>query len=60
MGALLEFDNIDYNELPFRPSHSNDRITIVPPNKDWKIAKSSWRRKVRDLMRISRHRTTIN
>lgn len=51
LNALLEFDNIDYSSLPSRPSHSNDRISIVPPNKEWRVAKNSWRRKVRDLMR---------
>lgn len=49
--VLLEFDNIDYNSLPRRPSHSNDRISILPTSKDWRTARSSWKRKVRDVMR---------
>jgi hypothetical protein len=39
--VLLEFDSIDYNNLPARPSHSNDRISIVPPSKEWKVARNS-------------------
>ncbi|NML23688.1 nucleotidyl transferase AbiEii/AbiGii toxin family protein [Pseudoflavitalea sp. G-6-1-2] len=52
LGALLEFDNIDYNVLPLRPSHSNDRISIMSSLKDWRTARSSWKRKVREIMRI--------
>ena len=51
LSLLLDFDNIDYTSLPSRPSHSNDRIDIVPGNKSWASARSSWRRKVRNLMK---------
>lgn len=30
VSLLLEFDNIDYTSLPLRPSHSTDRIDILP------------------------------
>ena len=48
---LLEFDNIDYKEIPSRPNHSTDVLLIIPPNKTYTIAKLSWRRKVRNLLR---------
>ncbi len=51
IALLLEFDNIDYTSIPSRPSHSNDRIDILPSCKSWLAARSSWRKKVRDLMR---------
>ncbi len=51
ISLLLEFDNIDYTSLPFRPSHSNDRIDLISSSKSWTLAKASWRRKVKNLMR---------
>ncbi|MFM2339000.1 MAG: hypothetical protein RL115_2193 [Bacteroidota bacterium] len=51
VSLLLEFDYIDYTEIPMRPSHSNDRLVLLPSSKKWQVAKSSWKRKVRDLMR---------
>jgi len=50
LSLLLEFDDLDYSSLPSRPSHSNDMINIVPGNKDWRTARSSWRRKVKNIM----------
>lgn len=50
ISLLLEFDKTDYSSLPMRPSHSSDRIDIVPSNKSWRVAKASWRRKVYHLM----------
>lgn len=49
--TLLEFDRVDYSALPSRPSHSNDRLRLLPSSKPWKIARSSWIRKVKELMR---------
>jgi Nucleotidyl transferase AbiEii toxin, Type IV TA system len=51
ISLLLDFDNIDYANLPMRPSHSNDRLVLLPSSKKWQLAKSSWERKVRELMR---------
>lgn len=51
ISLLLEFDNIDYSSSLERPSHSADRLDILPPNKSWITARSSWRGKVRRLMR---------
>jgi hypothetical protein len=48
---LLAFDEINYSELPSRPSHSNDFIRITSNSKTWKAAKASWRRKVINLMK---------
>lgn len=50
-GALLEYDNINYETIPSRPSHSNDVIKIVPPGKELSVAKRSWKKKVRELLR---------
>lgn len=50
LALLLEFDNIDYAKKESRPNHSTDILDIVPGNKTWIIAKSSWRRKVKRLM----------
>jgi Nucleotidyl transferase AbiEii toxin, Type IV TA system len=51
LSLLLEFDNIDYTSLPLRPSHSNDRIELMPEAKTWQMAKLSWKRKVKNLMK---------
>jgi len=51
LDLLLEFDNHDYLKQDSRPNHSTDAIDTVPGSKDWQSAKSSWRRKVRNLMR---------
>ena len=45
---LLKFD-ISSNPKAGRPSHSNDRIDIIPNNKNWLLSRSSWRKKVRSL-----------
>ncbi|MEO9013238.1 MAG: nucleotidyl transferase AbiEii/AbiGii toxin family protein [Ginsengibacter sp.] len=50
LNLLLAFDDINYSEIPYRPSHSNDKIEITTNAKLWKVAKASWRRKVRELM----------
>ncbi len=50
IALLLEFDNLNYSSLPGRPSHSTDRIEILPDSKTWSAARSSWRRKVKGLM----------
>ncbi len=51
LNLLLSFDEIDYTELPTRPSHSNDTIEIMEGYKSWIMARASWRRKVKDFMR---------
>lgn len=51
LSLLLSFDEIDYTELPSRPSHSNDAIEIIEGCKSWITARASWRRKVKDFMR---------
>ncbi|RPE09384.1 hypothetical protein EGT74_20535 [Chitinophaga lutea] len=51
VALLLAFDQTDYSALPKRPNHSNDIIDILPSNKSWITARSSWRRKVIDYMR---------
>lgn len=51
LNLLLSFDDIDYTELPSRPSHSNDTIEITNGFKSWIMARASWRRKVKDFMR---------
>jgi hypothetical protein len=51
LSLLLSFDDIDYTELPSRPSHSNDTIEITEGFKSWTMARASWRRKVKDYMR---------
>ncbi len=51
LSLLLSFDEIDYTELPSRPSHSNDAIEIMEGSKSWITARASWRRKVKDYMR---------
>lgn len=48
---LLAFDNKNYTTASLRPSHSNDRIDIILPSRDWRVARSSWLKKVNDLMR---------
>lgn len=48
---LLEFDNTNYSSLPGRPSHSTDRIEIPSNGKTWSAVRSSWRRKVKELMK---------
>lgn len=45
---LLKFD-IYSKPKAGRPLHSNDRIDIMPNNKSWLSARSSWRKKVRSL-----------
>ena len=51
LNLLLEFDKTNKLELPSRPSHSNDIIEITANSKTWIAARTSWRRKVRDLMK---------
>ena len=51
LALLLEFDNIEYTSLPRRPSHSTDRIDIMDQSKPWVLARSSWKRKVLQVMR---------
>lgn len=51
ISLLLDFDNIDYTNLPKRPSHSNDRLLLLPSSKSWVISRSNWKRKVKDFMR---------
>jgi hypothetical protein len=51
LNLLLAFDQIDYNTLPRRPNHSNDIIDILSSSKNWRTARSNWRRKVINLMR---------
>jgi predicted nucleotidyltransferase component of viral defense system len=51
ISRLLAFDEMDYNTLPLRPNHSSDLIDILPTSKNWRSARSSWRRKVINLMR---------
>ena len=51
LNLLLAFDEINYSEIPSRPSHTNDNIEITTNAKLWKSAKASWRRKVRDFMK---------
>ncbi len=48
---LLKFDEASgFNTK--RPSHSNDRIDVIPNHKGWPLARTSWRRKVRHLYNI--------
>ncbi len=51
MSLLLKFDDTNYSALPQRPSHSTDRLLLLPSSKKWVLARASWKRKVRDLMR---------
>jgi hypothetical protein len=51
LALLLEFDNISYASLPGRPSHSTDRIELLPHSTPWPAARSSWIRKVKRLMK---------
>jgi hypothetical protein len=51
LALLLEFDNVDYTKKESRPNHSTDTLDIVPGNKTWTTAKSSWRKKVRSLIK---------
>ncbi|WP_276347913.1 hypothetical protein [Daejeonella sp. JGW-45] len=48
---LLKFD-MRSTPKTGRPSHTNDRIDIMPNNKSWLLARSSWRKKVRSLYEI--------
>jgi len=50
LNLLLAFDEINYLEIPSRPSHSNDNIEITSNSKTWQAAKASWRRKVITVM----------
>ncbi|UPK68731.1 nucleotidyl transferase AbiEii/AbiGii toxin family protein [Chitinophaga filiformis] len=52
INLLLAFDDVDYTALPRRPNHSHDLIDILPSGKNWRLARSSWRRKVINLMRL--------
>ncbi len=52
INLLLAFDDVDYTTLPRRPNHSHDLIDILPSSKNWRSARSSWRRKVINLMRL--------
>ncbi|PSL32006.1 nucleotidyl transferase AbiEii/AbiGii toxin family protein [Chitinophaga ginsengisoli] len=52
INLLLAFDEVDYTALPRRPNHSHDLIDILPASKNWRLARSSWRRKVINLMRM--------
>ena len=45
---LLKFDMYSKPKTG-RPSHTYDRIDIMPNNKSWLLARSSWRKKVRKL-----------
>mgnify|MGYP000069431404 FL=1 len=47
---LLEFDNIEYANIPDKPSHSNDKLRLLPDSKTWTAVKTSWRRKVKNFM----------
>lgn len=49
--VLLGYDNVNYQSIPSRPSHSNDVIKIVPPGKELSAAKRSWKKKVREILR---------
>lgn len=51
LNLLLEFDTNNYSAIPNRPNHSNDNIDIMPHSKGWISARSSWKSKVKDLMR---------
>jgi hypothetical protein len=35
-----------------RPDHSHNRLDVIPGNKSWMQARSSWRRKVRELFQV--------
>ncbi|MGF7232755.1 MAG: hypothetical protein ACQR30_15450 [Arachidicoccus sp.] len=49
---LLDFDNRNYASNHLRPSHSNDLIDIMDNSKNWRIARSSWLKKVKLLFKI--------
>lgn len=51
LALLLEFDKINYTDLPRRPSHSTDRIKLLPHSINWLTVKTRWRRKVKELMK---------
>lgn len=51
LSLLLKFDDTDYSALPQRPSHSTDRLLLLPSSRKWTVARTSWKRKVRELMR---------
>jgi hypothetical protein len=46
---LLKFDMLSTTGNGLRPSHTNDKIVIAEGQKSWLLARSSWRRKVREL-----------
>ncbi|WP_051416695.1 nucleotidyl transferase AbiEii/AbiGii toxin family protein [Asinibacterium sp. OR53] len=48
--ALLAFDETGYIAADNRPTHSDDQLNIIPSSKLYRVAKASWRRKVRDYM----------
>jgi len=47
---LLDFDS-NYRGTYKRPSHSNDKIDILPNSKSWQEARISWRMKVKNFIR---------
>jgi hypothetical protein len=47
---LLSFDE-KLQSSKNRPSHSDDRIVVLEGNKTWFAARTSWKSKVRDLIR---------
>lgn len=47
--VLLKFDVADKRIAGMRHTHSSDRLDILENGKSWLSAKSSWRRKVRNL-----------
>lgn len=51
LNLLLEFDDNNYSSRPNRPSHSNDNIDIMSHSKGWISARSSWKSKVKEVMR---------
>ncbi|MGX5820869.1 nucleotidyl transferase AbiEii/AbiGii toxin family protein [Chitinophaga lutea] len=51
LNLLLEFDGSNYSARPNRPNHSNDSIDILPHSKGWISARSSWKSKVKEVMR---------
>ena len=46
---LLHFDKENNKSKYLRPSHSNDMIDIMPNSKSWRMARSSWIRKVKNI-----------
>ena len=53
ISELLDFDEINYESEPGKPSHSNDLIDIIEGHKKLLVAKRSFKRKVKNYLKQS-------